>query len=201
MNYRLLLLPVLGLVIGWGTNALAVKMLFHPRKPLNIFGLKFQGLLPKRQNQLAEHLGRTVQTHLISHEDIHALFRREDVQEQTTALIAEKINFFIDERLTSLNPMIGMFLQGEIRDKLARMMLDEMAPLVPAFAESMMDKAEEHLDFQAIVEEKVRQFDLDRLESMVWEIAARELRHIEWIGGILGFLIGVIQLLVVLWLG
>ena len=41
--------------------------------------------------------------------------------------------------------------------------------------------------------EKVQAFDLDRLENMILEIATRELRAIEILGGVLGVLIGLIQ--------
>ena len=48
------LLPIIAAIIGWGTNYLAVRMLFHPRKQKNILGLKLQGVFPKRQKVLAE---------------------------------------------------------------------------------------------------------------------------------------------------
>ena len=56
----LLLLPIIAALIGWFTNYLAVKMLFHPRLPLKIFGFSIQGVFPKRQKQLADKLGTLV---------------------------------------------------------------------------------------------------------------------------------------------
>ena len=51
-----------GAGIGYATNWLAIKMLFHPRKPR--FGL--QGLLPRRQGEIADSVGRIVATELLS---------------------------------------------------------------------------------------------------------------------------------------
>ena len=54
MSPILLLLPIIAALIGWSTNYLAVKMLFHPRLPLRIMGFSIQGVFPKRQKQLAD---------------------------------------------------------------------------------------------------------------------------------------------------
>ncbi len=33
MSYSLLLIPIISAFIGWFTNWIAIKMLFHPREP------------------------------------------------------------------------------------------------------------------------------------------------------------------------
>lgn len=51
--------PIIGSVIGYFTNFLAIKMLFRPLKPVKIgsFTLPFTpGIIPKRKNQLAKAL-------------------------------------------------------------------------------------------------------------------------------------------------
>lgn len=50
---KLILLPIIGFVIGYLTNYIAVKMLFHPRT--KIFGI--QGVIPKRKSVLARNIG------------------------------------------------------------------------------------------------------------------------------------------------
>ena len=52
---------------------------------------------------------------------------------------------------------------------------------------------EQGLDVRSLVTEKVAGFPLPRLEQLVLEVASRELRHIEVLGGVLGFLVGLIQ--------
>ena len=55
------LLPLIAAVIGWATNYIAVRMLFHPREEKRIFGLRIQGVFPKRQKALAEKLASEMQ--------------------------------------------------------------------------------------------------------------------------------------------
>src|SRR3989344_8850138 len=53
MDGQLFLIPIIGFVIGYVTNWIAIVMLFHPRK--KIFGI--QGIIPKRKALLARKIG------------------------------------------------------------------------------------------------------------------------------------------------
>ena len=59
-NWKYVLFPLLGTLIGWGTNWLALKMLFRPRKPVNIGPYKLQGLIPSRRNVLSGTIAKTI---------------------------------------------------------------------------------------------------------------------------------------------
>jgi uncharacterized membrane protein YheB (UPF0754 family) len=66
------LIPLISAFIGWFTNWIAIKMLFHPRLPIRFAGLTIQGIFPKRQQQFAEKLGSLVSRELLSFNDIEA---------------------------------------------------------------------------------------------------------------------------------
>lgn len=195
---RLVAIPFISAFIGWFTNALAVKMIFRPRRPIRVLGITFQGLVPKRQAELARSIGHTVNEHLLSHNDVLSILNREDLQDHLDLLIRDKIADFLDNRLRLSNPMLGALINGSIRTKIESMLYDEIKRLVPELSEQMMGKLEANLNFQQIVEEKVRAFDLDKLEQIIIEIASRELRAIELLGGVLGFFIGLIQVALML---
>jgi uncharacterized membrane protein YheB (UPF0754 family) len=52
------------------------------------------------------------------------------------------------------------------------------------------------MELAQLVEERLNSLDIEELEQLVTELAARELRHIRVVGGVLGFIIGVVQVLV-----
>ena len=60
------------------------------------------------------------------------------------------------------------------------------------------DDLEGTIDFQAMVAEKMNSFDLERLETIILSLSKRELKHIEWLGGVLGGVIGILQALILL---
>ena len=69
-NWRYAILPVLGMLIGWGTNWLALKMLFKPREPFGVGRYKIQGLIPSRRNDLSGTIAKTISDELLSSEDL-----------------------------------------------------------------------------------------------------------------------------------
>ena len=55
--YKILTSVIIGAIIGYFTNAVAIYMLFHPRKP---FLSIFQGVIPKRKDKLAESISSNI---------------------------------------------------------------------------------------------------------------------------------------------
>ena len=60
-------------------------------------------------------------------------------------------------------------------------------------------KAEKNLDIEQIVYNKVCNFSNEKLEQILFAILSKEFRFIELVGGVLGFLIGLVQLLLAQW--
>lgn len=83
--------PVIGSVIGYGTNYIAVKMLFRPLKPVKLgsYTLPFTpGIFPKRKGQLAKALGSAVGNNLLTTGDMEKMF----LSEETKAKVLDEIN-------------------------------------------------------------------------------------------------------------
>lgn len=75
--------PLIGAVIGYFTNWIAVRMLFHPLKPIMIgkYTLPFTpGIIPKRKDALAKALGTAVGESLFTKEDIQKVFLEENTK-------------------------------------------------------------------------------------------------------------------------
>ncbi len=63
-------IPLISAFIHWLTIWMALKLLFHPRRPRKVLGFTLQGVFPKKQKQIAESLGRIVGQELLSFGDI-----------------------------------------------------------------------------------------------------------------------------------
>ena len=188
-------LPFITALIGWFTNFLAVKMIFRPRREVRIAGFKIIGLIPKRKHDLAVKIAETIEKELISHRDIREILRTKDFHLHTGTVIRNRIERFIDEKLAS-NPLLSMFVTPEISGKLTDTLMDELQKELPGLIDSLFESVEKKIDFRKIIRSKIDGFDLTRLESIIYAIAARELKAIEIFGGVLGFIVGVLQLLI-----
>ncbi|MGQ9628703.1 MAG: DUF445 domain-containing protein [bacterium] len=72
---NLIAIMVAGAIAGWFTNWLAIKMLFHPRRPIRWL-FNFQGLLPSRRDLLIEKLAGVVNERLVNSKDISSAIEK-----------------------------------------------------------------------------------------------------------------------------
>lgn len=189
-------IPVIAALIGWVTNYIAVKMIFRPRVPINILGFRLWGLVPKRQKELAQSIGETVEEKLISHKDVQEVLQHPKLIADAEHLISEEIDRFM-KNFALGNPMVGMFLQGELAAQVKGMVTDQIKAGLPSFLDRMMVRVEGELDFKEIIRKKIEGFDLSTLEGIIYRISAKELKTIELLGGVLGFFVGIAQLTLV----
>ena len=71
-------------IVGGITNHLAIKMLFHPRRPVRLGRWKLPftpGLIPKRKREIAASLGEVVSDYLVTPEGIQELFSQQDFRQ------------------------------------------------------------------------------------------------------------------------
>ena len=198
MNYWLLLIPVISAFIGWFTNWVAVKMLFHPRNPVNILGIKIQGIFPKRQEQFAKKLGKLVSDELLSFADIEDKITNPDNLKKILPQLESHIDHFLRVKLSDSMPVISMFIGDKTIDKFKGVFLEELEILFPKIMKQYTVTIKDQLDLEQIVTEKVKAFSSDKLEEILFQVMAKEFRFVEIIGGVLGFLIGLFQILITL---
>ena len=189
----LLLLPVIASLIGWFTNYLAVKMLFHPRIPFHFLGISIQGVFPNRQKQLAEKLGKLVAEELFSIQEVTLKLKELATSEESMDLVGKRIEKTIREKLVKSFPMLAMFLTDDMVEKVTNLFKAELQDFLAESAQDIGNKLEESLDVKELVREKVEAFSSDKLEEILFSIMRKEFRFIEMIGAVLGFLIGCVQ--------
>jgi uncharacterized membrane protein YheB (UPF0754 family) len=188
-------LPLIGALIGWLTNYIAIKMLFHPREEVRILFIPIQGIFPKRQKDLARKLGQIVSEELVSVEDLTAHLKEKATSEAILNHIALRLEEGIASRLPRAFPMLAMLMSSDMTEKIKSFLLGQIGSLNEELIDKLSSELEEELDVQRIVEEKVTAFSSDKLEEILFSIMRREFRFVEMVGAVLGFLIGVAQVL------
>lgn len=198
----LLLVFFMGLIgasIGWITNVFAIRLLFRPYEcyKVPVLGFQFQGLIPKRKMDIAESLGDIVSLELITGNDIALTLGRPDIKEK----LAFKVQEHVQERVLNKLPfMIPPNIQLVVAEYVGKMLGQEVIKFLdhPQKAFHQNEIEDIKIEIKNIVKNKISSLDMERLELITYAVASRELKHIEVLGGILGFLIGLIQGIVVL---
>ncbi len=198
MTLGLFLIPIISAFIGWFTNWIAIKMLFHPREPKKILGITFQGIFPKNQAQFAGKLGKLVGEELLSFKDISSKITNPENVEKLMPVVESHIDHFLRIKLAEKMPVISMFIGDKTISELKSVFMEELKTLFPVLMESYMTNLQQDLDLEQIVTQKVAAFSSDKLEDILNSIMSKEFRFVEIIGAVLGFVIGLLQIAITL---
>lgn len=171
-------------------------MLFHPREPKRILGVTFQGIFPKRQQQFAEKLGKIISNEFLSFADIENKISNPDNLKKIMPLIEEHVDHFLRVRMSDEMPVISMFIGDKTIGRVKAAFMNEIESLFPKVMKQYAGNLRSELDIESIVVKKVSSFSSDKLEEVLYQIMSKEFRFVEIIGGVIGFIIGAVQVLI-----
>ncbi|MBE9035048.1 DUF445 domain-containing protein [aff. Roholtiella sp. LEGE 12411] len=113
--------PILGGVIGYFTNDIAIKMLFRPYRAFYIGGRRLPftpGLIPRNQERLALNISNTIMGSLLTPEELQNLARRLLQTERVQAAIIWLLRLAIEQVKTDNNEKSAKIVAGILRDLL-----------------------------------------------------------------------------------
>ena len=193
---KMILIPLVSAFIGWMTNWIAVKMLFHPKKPVRILFFVIQGIFHLRQKEIAKKLGSTIERKLFSHQDIQLVMKSDDIKQNLLPVIEKYIEDFVSNRLVSIHPMMAM-LPPNMLELIQEKLLEEIQNMLPELLKEAGKSLESGIDIKETIRKKIENFDVSELEDILFSILKSEFKMIEYIGGVLGFFIGISQILII----
>ncbi len=195
---QLILIPLIAGAIGWVTNKVAVLMLFHPKEPVRFLGLTIQGIFPKRQLDIAERIGEMVAENLLSHHDIKQRVFTEDNIGKVKEAILVKLEKYLEHDLKEQYPIVSaLFIGSKARTRIKEKVLSEIDQTVIDLQDNFEQYLSERVNVKEMVVEKIAGLDSDEVNDLMTTVMKNELQFIEWVGAVLGFIIGLIQVLLV----
>ncbi|AVP60783.1 MULTISPECIES: DUF445 family protein [Clostridium] len=100
---KFLIASLIGGIIGYLTNWIAIKMLFRPYEEKRIFGIKVPftpGLIPKEKTRIAKSVGNAIGEHLLSSEIIVKSLCSENMNNRLKIWIRQKVYSLITTKKT-----------------------------------------------------------------------------------------------------
>ncbi|MRH44114.1 DUF445 family protein [Aquibacillus halophilus] len=156
--FIIIMMIIIGAAIGGVTNSLAIKMLFRPFEAKYIGKWKLPltpGLIPKRRDELARQLGKTVVDHLLTPEGIKKKLRQSEFNQQVTIWAQSEVNRVLDQNLSTkvMLAKIGIYLnEQQLKSKIADLtekqyekFMDSKRPLLlrEVISEEWLNKTDE----------------------------------------------------------
>ncbi len=194
---NIILIPVISALIGWFTNWIAIIMLFRPKKEVKFLFIKIQGVFPKNQKRVAERIGSMVSNELFSAKDIRAHIEHPDNLDTIRNEVEVKIDEYLNVTFPKNYPITSIFVGKNRKNKIKDDLILEVEKVAPEIIERYVQNIEASLNIEEIVRKKVAALPPDRLEEMLNNILKKEFKFIEYIGGLIGLIIGILQVVLV----
>ena len=152
MNIAYITGPLIGGIIGYFTNYIAVKMLFYPRNEVRLFGrvLPFTpGAIPKGRARLASAVGHAVSDSLLTKSDIEAMLLSDEVKDHVSGAVMKHLTKDIGSEIR----LLAELTQEEYLEKRSELGL--------ALSKEIVDS----IDLSSIMEEFGLEYIKDRIHS------------------------------------
>jgi uncharacterized membrane protein YheB (UPF0754 family) len=188
-----LMVPPITAFIGWMTNWAAVKMIFWPRVYSGLGPLGWQGIIYKQGHKFATGVADMVTGNLVTTRELVGRLDPDEIQ----ALIAEPLAKMNPElardAMEKVKPGGWDQLPGHVKTMVLAQLQTQSAALARTIFDRLQERADELVDLHGLVYERLSGENADRLARLTRRIASKEFKFIEYSGGVIGLLVGLVQ--------
>ncbi|MCK4796520.1 MAG: DUF445 family protein [Spirochaetes bacterium] len=174
---KFIIFPLLGSLLGYLTNWIAITLLFRPRKKI----LGIQGLLEKRKMIIAQKAGELIREYLLNTGELKKVIDKEKVKQSIAKLVDKTLIFM---------PKLGKRLLSKTLREITYLYFFDKDGYIK---DEMLELALSDADLENIVTEKIMNYDINELEHIIKKAAGTEISFILLSGAVLGFIIGIIE--------
>lgn len=189
-------MPCMAALIGWGTKLVAIKMMFRPHRYVGIGPLGWQGIIPRRSEQMVDVLCETLTGRLICSADIVDRLDGDEMAARIERPLRRAIAEIVPKVLEEYQPALWNLLPSTGRKAVVQRVQDLAPKMIPELVVALRDNIDDVFDLRAMVTAEFLS-DPDILERMFLDVGRREFAFIRRSGLVFGFLIGLVQ--VVTW--
>jgi uncharacterized membrane protein YheB (UPF0754 family) len=191
-----LIMPAFGLVVGWFTDWLALKMIFNPKQPRRILGIEFQGLFLKRRKEVAADYGALIADEIITPRKVIEAVLKGPLSDRVYVMILREVQSALDRSTGIARPLVLVTVGSTRYQKMKRSIATKVMDRLPDSLTYLEDYARETMDVRNLLITKMQQLDEKQFEALIRPAFEED----EWIlisvGAALGFCMGEIQALV-----
>lgn len=193
-----IIMPVFGLVTGWFTDWLALKMIFNPKHPTRYLGIfEWQGLFLKRRKEVAAAYGALIAKEIITPHNVIQSVLRGPMSDRLFAMVQKEVQAVLDSQTSIAKPLL-VFAVGSTRyQEMKRVVSNQIMAALPDTLLYLEDYAEDAMDIRNTLVAKMQELSPEEFEGLLRPAFEQD----EWIlitvGAVLGFLVGELQLLLV----
>ena len=181
---------------GWLVAWLTIRIIFNPIQPKKIFGLTTQGLLPKNQAAIAANAGKLAAQEFRSFNGIEEKIMDPATFAQLKPELEKHIDFFLREKLKVSFPMLSVFIGDKTINQLKMAFLTEVEELFPTMMLKYVGQMKKDIDVEKIIANKINSIDPAALRTQFFGVAKKEIRSFQLFAALIGFVVGIFQVII-----
>lgn len=194
-------IPFVAAVVGWATNWVAVRMTFRPlefvgRRPW----LGWQGIIPSKARKMAAIFVDTSMARLGTLDELAEALEPPRIARHIADSLAPRLQSWVDEIVEQSHPELWSRLPAPLRTRLYLRVHDKLPELLEEMVREAGSEIVSLIDFKAMITERL-ETDKELLNRLFLESGAEEFRFIVRSGLYFGFLFGLVQLAVWVFVG
>lgn len=183
-------LPVFGLLIGYATNWIALKIIFEPQEPVRVGLIKIQGLFLKRQAEVAEQYAALIADEILTPANIIEAILTGPGADRLFKLVERHMQQSIDESVGITMPMVSMTIGSRKYQAMKQAAIARSMERAPELLQNIEGYASQAMDLRNTLSERLAALSPTDFEGLLRPAFEQD----EWLliatGAALGMLAG-----------
>ena len=195
-------MPLFGGFTGWFTDWLALKMVFNPKHPTKYLGLfEWQGLFLKRRHEVSVEYGRLIAKEIVTPHNIINAVLRGPLSDKLFTMVQKQVQKVIDDQAGIAKPIVVFAVGSSRYQEMKKLVAEKIMERLPDTMKHVEKYAGDAMDLERTLGTKMGELSPEEFEGLLRPAFQQD----EWIlitvGAVLGFLVGEMQVQIMLKFG
>ncbi len=188
------MLPLFGGFVGFFSDWIALQMMFRPQHPVTLFGITFQGLFLKRQNEVAADYASLISKQLLTPANMMEELFRGAFADRIMELIHKNVKRVVDEQAGIARPLVVYAVGSQRYIEMKQVIADRIMAKMPETMKHVEDYAEDAMDVRNTLVTRMQKLTPEEFEGMLRPAFKEDEWALILVGAVLGFLVGELQI-------
>tara|TARA_Y100000296_G_scaffold16742_2_gene19553 strand:+ start:258 stop:1466 length:1209 start_codon:yes stop_codon:yes gene_type:complete len=188
------ILPLGGLLVGYATNWIAIKIIFEPKRPVKFGPITIQGMFLKRQKEVSEVYSAIIEKKLITPQNITHIILHGSGSAQLLELIELHVNDAIERYVAIAQPYFALGVGSKNYHKMKALAVQQIFDNSDKYLRYAFDYANNAMHIGQDLSERMQALSVEEFEGVLRPAYQQDEWKLIVTGAILGMAAGFAQL-------
>ena len=185
-------MPIMGLIVGYVTNWLALQMIFRPLEPRKFGFIYYQGLFLKRQPEVSYEFADVLQKRVFHSENLVRMIFEGKGGDLLIQMVWDKAAAGVEQAVKE-TPVIPMMINDEQKKQLKEQTANMLVGAVPQVANRVESYIVDALDIKQTVARRLSFLPPAEFEELLHSVFKEDELTLIALGAFLGGMVGLLQ--------